>query len=38
VALLGPGRYVVMTETGDRQLLSTFEVKAGEDRTIDING
>ncbi len=38
VALLGPGRYVVMTETGDRQLLSTFEVKAGESRTIDISG
>lgn len=38
VALLGPGRYVVMTETRDRQLLSTFEVKAGEDRTIDISG
>jgi Ca-activated chloride channel family protein len=36
--LLAPGRYTVMTETGDQQLLSTFEVKAGENRTIDISG
>ena len=38
VALLAPGRYTVMTETRDQQLLSTFEVKAGESRTIDISG
>ncbi len=37
-ALLGPGRYIVMSETRDRQLLSTFELKAGENRTIDIGG
>lgn len=38
VALLGPGRYIVMTETRDQQLMSTFELKAGETRTIDISG
>ena len=38
VALLGPGRYVVMTETRDGQLLSTFEVRAGESRTVDVSG
>jgi Ca-activated chloride channel family protein len=37
-ALLAPGRYTVMTETHDQRLLSTFEVKAGESRTIDISG
>ena len=37
-ALLAPGRYTVMTETRDQRLLSTFEIKAGESRSIDISG
>jgi len=38
VALLGPGRYFVMSETRDRQLWGAFEVKAGEHRTFEIGG
>jgi Ca-activated chloride channel family protein len=37
-ALLAPGRYTVMAESGDQQLSASFEVKAGENRTIDISG
>lgn len=39
VALLGPGRYIVMTETRNgQQLWSTFELKAGEHRTLEVGG
>jgi len=37
-ALLAPGRYIVTSETRDKQLRSAFEVKAGETRTFDIGG
>ncbi len=37
-ALLAPGRYVVTSETRDRPLQSAIEVKAGENRTIEIGG
>ncbi len=37
-ALLAPGRYVVTSETRDKQLRSAFELKAGETRTLDIGG
>ena len=37
-AVLAPGRYVVTSETRDKQLRSAFELKAGETRTLDIGG
>jgi Ca-activated chloride channel homolog len=37
-ALLAPGQYVVSSETRDRPLQSAIEVKAGENRTIEIGG
>jgi Ca-activated chloride channel family protein len=37
-ALLAPGRYIVRSETRDRPLQSAIEVKAGENRTIEIGG
>jgi Ca-activated chloride channel family protein len=37
-ALLAPGRYIVTSETRDKQLRSAFELKAGETRTFDIGG
>lgn len=37
-ALLAPGNYVVSSETRERPLQSAFEVKAGENRTIEIGG
>jgi Ca-activated chloride channel family protein len=37
-ALLAPGRYIVTSETPERPLQSTIEVKAGEKRTIEIGG
>lgn len=35
---LAPGRYRLRTETRDRSLISTFEVRAGDTRTIEIGG
>jgi len=37
-ALLAPGRYIVTSETRDRQLRSAFELKAGEARTLEVGG
>jgi len=37
-ALLAPGRYIVTTETGDRPLRSSIELKAGEHQTFEIGG
>lgn len=37
-ALLAPGRYVVTSETRDKQVRGAFELKAGETRTLDIGG
>ena len=37
-ALLAPGHYVVSSETRERPLQSAIEVKAGENRTIEIGG
>jgi Ca-activated chloride channel homolog len=37
-ALLAPGRYIVTSETRDKQLQGAFELKAGETRTLDIGG
>jgi Ca-activated chloride channel family protein len=37
-ALLAPGRYIVTSETRDKQLRSAFELKAGETRTFDVGG
>jgi Ca-activated chloride channel homolog len=37
-ALLAPGRYIVTSETRDKQLRSAFELKAGETRTLDVGG
>ena len=37
-AVLAPGRYIVTSETRDKQLRSAFELKAGETRTLDIGG
>ncbi len=37
-ALLAPGQYVVSSETRERPLQSAIEVKAGENRTIEIGG
>ncbi len=37
-ALLAPGRYIVSSETRDRPLQSAIEVKAGENRTVEIGG
>jgi Ca-activated chloride channel homolog len=37
-ALLAPGRYIVTSETRDKQLRNAFEVKAGETRTFDVGG
>jgi Ca-activated chloride channel family protein len=37
-ALLAPGRYIVTSETRDRPLQSAIDVKAGENRTIEIGG
>jgi Ca-activated chloride channel family protein len=37
-ALLAPGHYVVTSETRERPLQSAIEVKAGENRTIEIGG
>ncbi len=36
--LLGPGRYIVLSETRDRELQGTFELKAGEHRNLEIGG
>lgn len=36
--LLAPGRYVASFETRDRPVSTTFELKAGEDRTVEIGG
>lgn len=36
--LLAPGRYTVEAETRERQLRAAFELKAGENRTLDIGG
>jgi Ca-activated chloride channel homolog len=37
-ALLAPGRYIVTSETRDKQLRSAFELKVGETRTFDVGG
>ena len=37
-ALLAPGRYIVTSETRDKQLRSAFELKARETRTFDVGG
>ncbi len=37
-ALLAPGDYIVMSETRERPLQSAIQVKAGENRTIEIGG
>jgi Ca-activated chloride channel family protein len=37
-ALLAPGRYTVTSDTRERPLQSVIEVKAGENRTIEIGG
>ena len=37
-ALLAPGQYVVSSEARERPLQSAIEVKAGENRTIEIGG
>jgi hypothetical protein len=34
--LLAPGRYVVRSEAADRSIEKTFELKAGEQRTVDL--
>lgn len=35
-ALLAPGRYVIESETRDKQFRTAFELKAGEDRTVAV--
>lgn len=37
-ALLAPGQYTVEAETRDRQLRAAFELKAGENRTLEVGG